>query len=301
MILVAFFVFGLLYLAPGDPAAIMAGDAATTADIERIRETLGLDQPFFVRFGSWVGGILQGDFGTSMYTKQDVLKMISQRLEPTFLLMSMTLVLSVIVAIPMGAIAAWKHNTIVDRIVMIIAVLSFSVPSFVVGYLLAYSLGLKLSWLPVQGYKAIGSDGLYAAVRSLTLPALALGSVYVGLIARITRATMLESLSQDYTRTARAKGVKESLIVFKHALLNAMVPVVTLIGVLTGVLIGGAVVIEAVYSLPGVGRLIVGAIQRRDYPIIQGGLLITASTFVFVNIVVDLVYGWLDPRVRHGR
>ena len=199
MILVAFFVFGLLYLAPGDPAAIMAGDAATTADIERIRETLGLDQPFLVRFGSWVGGILQGDFGTSMYTKQDVLKMISQRLEPTFLLMSMTLVLSVIVAIPMGAIAAWKHNTIVDRIVMIIAVLSFSVPSFVVGYLLAYSLGLKLSWLPVQGYKAIGSDGLYAAVRSLTLPALALGSVYVGLIARITRATMLESLSQDYT------------------------------------------------------------------------------------------------------
>ncbi|MBY6089780.1 ABC transporter permease [Maritimibacter alkaliphilus] len=299
MILVAFFVFGLLYLAPGDPAAIMAGDAATTADIERIRETLGLDQPFLVRFGSWVGGILQGDFGTSMYTKQDVLKMISQRLEPTFLLMSMTLVLSVIVAIPMGAIAAWKHNTIVDRIVMIIAVLSFSVPSFVVGYLLAYSLGLKLSWLPVQGYKAIGSDGLYAAVRSLTLPALALGSVYVGLIARITRATMLESLSQDYTRTARAKGVKESLIVFKHALKNCSVPIITTVGSGVALLIGGAIVTETVFAIPGVGRLTVDAILRRDYPVIQGVILIFSFMYVMVNLIVDILYTVFDPRIRY--
>ena len=299
MILVAFFVFGLLYLAPGDPAAIMAGDAATTADIERIRETLGLDQPFLVRFGSWVGGIFQGDFGTSMYTKQDVLKMIVQRLEPTFLLMSMTLVLSVIVAIPMGAIAAWKHNTIVDRIVMIIAVLSFSVPSFVVGYLLAYSLGLKLSWLPVQGYKAIGSDGLYAAVRSLTLPALALGSVYVGLIARITRATMLESLSQDYTRTARAKGVKESLIVFKHALKNCSVPIITTVGSGVALLIGGAIVTETVFAIPGVGRLTVDAILRRDYPVIQGVILIFSFMYVMVNLIVDILYTVFDPRIRY--
>ncbi|MCA0921544.1 ABC transporter permease [Pseudooceanicola nanhaiensis] len=299
MILVAFFVFGLLYLAPGDPAAIMAGDAATTADIERIRETLGLDQPFLVRFGSWVGGILHGDFGTSMYTKQDVLKMIVQRLEPTFLLMSMTLVLSVIIAIPMGAVAAWKHNTIVDRIVMIIAVLSFSVPSFVVGYLLAYSLGLKLSWLPVQGYKSIGSDGLYAAMRSLTLPAMALGSVYVGLIARITRATMLESLSQDYTRTARAKGVKESLIVFKHALKNCSVPIITTVGSGVALLIGGAIVTETVFAIPGVGRLTVDAILRRDYPVIQGVILIFSFMYVMVNLIVDILYTVFDPRIRY--
>ena len=298
MAFVALFVFGLLYLAPGDPAAIMAGDQATAADIARIRIALKLDDPFPIRFGNWVWSLLQGDLGLSLFTNQPVAAMIVQRLEPTYLLMLMTLVVSVTLALPIGVIAAWKHNTSSDRAVMVFAVLSFSLPSFVVGYLLAFVFGLQLRWLPVQGYVPM-SNGLWPAVRSLILPAVALGSVYIGLLARITRATMLEVLAQDYVRTARAKGAEERKILFKHALKNCSVPIITTIGSGVALLIGGAIVTETVFAIPGLGRLTVDAILRRDYPVIQGVILLFSFMYVLVNLLVDMLYTVFDPRIRY--
>lgn len=298
MLFVALFVFGLLYLAPGDPAALMAGDQATPADIARIRATLNLDDPFPVRFGNWVWSLLHGDLGLSIFTNQPVAGMILQRLEPTYLLMLMTLVISVAFALPIGVIAAWKHNSASDRLVMIFAVLSFSLPSFVVGYLLAFIFGLTLRWLPVQGYVPL-SNGLWPAIRSLILPAIALGSVYIGLLARITRATMLEVLAQDYVRTARAKGVEELRILFKHALKNCSVPIITTIGSGVALLIGGAIVTETVFTIPGLGRLTVDAILRRDYPVIQGVILLFSFMYVLVNLLVDMLYTVFDPRIRY--
>lgn len=296
---VALFVFGLLYLAPGDPAAIMAGEFATPEDVERIRAKLGLSEPFLVRFGHWVWGLLHGDLGVSLFTNQPVTMMILPRMEPTFLLMLMTLVISVSIAVPIGAVAAWRHNTAIDRTVMVLAVLSFSLPSFVVGYLLAYTFGLSLRWLPVQGYKSISEAGLLAAMRSLVLPAFALGSVYIGLIARISRATMLDSLSQDYVRTARAKGVREGSVVFQHALKNCSVPIITTIGSGVALLIGGAIVTETVFAIPGIGRLTVDAILRRDYPVIQGVVILFSFLYVLVNLIVDILYTLFDPRIRY--
>ncbi|WP_306223097.1 ABC transporter permease [Bosea beijingensis] len=298
MTFVALFVFGLLYLAPGDPAAIMAGDQATAADIARIRIALKLDDPFPIRFGNWVWSLLQGDLGLSLFTNQPVAAMIAQRLEPTYLLMLMTLVISVAMALPIGVIAAWKHNTTSDRAVMVFAVLSFSLPSFVVGYLLAFVFGLQLRWLPVQGYVPM-SNGLWPAVRSLLLPAIALGSVYIGLLARITRATMLEVLEQDYVRTARAKGVEDRKVLFKHALKNCSVPIITTIGSGVALLIGGAIVTETVFAIPGLGRLTVDAILRRDYPVIQGVILLFSFMYVLVNLLVDMLYTVFDPRIRY--
>lgn len=295
---VALFVFTLLYLAPGDPAAIMAGDQATAADIARIRVALKLDDPFPIRFGTWIWNLLRGDLGLSLFTNQPVATMIAQRLEPTYLLMLMTLVISVTLALPIGVIAAWKHNTASDRTVMVFAVLSFSLPSFVVGYLLAFVFGLQLRWLPVQGYVPM-SNGLWPAVRSLLLPALALGSVYIGLLARITRATMLEVLAQDYVRTARAKGVEDRKVLFKHALKNCSVPIITTIGSGVALLIGGAIVTETVFAIPGLGRLTVDAILRRDYPVIQGVILLFSFMYVLVNLLVDMLYTVFDPRIRY--
>jgi len=298
MTFVALFVFGLLYLAPGDPAAIMAGDQATAADIARIRIALKLDDPFPIRFGNWVWSLLHGDLGLSLFTNQPVAGMIAQRLEPTYLLMLMTLVISVAMALPIGVVAAWKHNTTSDRAVMVFAVLSFSLPSFVVGYLLAFVFGLQLRWLPVQGYVPL-SNGLWPAIRSLLLPAIALGSVYIGLLARITRATMLEVLAQDYVRTARAKGVEDRKVLFKHALKNCSVPIITTIGSGVALLIGGAIVTETVFAIPGLGRLTVDAILRRDYPVIQGVILLFSFTYVLVNLLVDMLYTVFDPRIRY--
>lgn len=298
MTFVGLFVFGLLYLAPGDPAAIMAGDQATAADIARIRVALRLDAPFPIRFGSWVWSLLHGDLGLSIFTNQPVAAMIVQRLEPTYLLMLMTLVISVILALPIGVVAAWKHNTASDRMVMVFAVLSFSVPSFVVGYLLAFVFGLQLRWLPVQGYVPL-ANGVWPAICSLILPAVALGSVYIGLLARITRATMLEVLAQDYVRTARAKGAEERKILFKHALKNCSVPIITTIGSGVALLIGGAIVTETVFAIPGLGRLTVDAILRRDYPVIQGVILLFSFMYVLVNLLVDMLYTVFDPRIRY--
>ncbi len=298
MLVVALFVFSLLYIAPGDPAAIIAGDQATPADVERIRESLGLDRPYLVRFGDWLWHILHGDLGTSIFTNLPVTHMIAQRIEPTLSLMVLTIVFSIVIAVPLGVLAAWKHGTWIDRVVMVICVLGFSVPVFVFGYLLAFVFALTLDWLPVQGFTPI-SDGVWPFLQGLVLPTVALGLIYVALLARITRATMLDVLSQDYVRTARAKGVGQRAMLFVHALKNAAVPIVTVIGNGVALLIGGAVVTESVFAIPGLGRLTVDAILRRDYPVIQGVVLLFSVTYVLVNLAVDLLYTVFDPRIRY--
>ena len=298
MAIVALFVFSLLYLAPGDPAAVIAGDQATPADVERIRASLGLDRPFLVRFGEWAWRIMQGDLGVSIFTNLPVSTMIAQRIEPTLSLMVITLILAVCIAIPMGVLAAWKAGTWIDRAVMAFAVLGFSVPVFVVGYVLAYVFALELDWLPVQGYTPF-ARGVWPWFQNLILPSIALGGVYIALIARITRATMMEVLQQDYIRTARAKGVGNRGILFLHALKNAAVPIVTVIGLGIALLIGGAVITESVFAIPGLGRLTVDAILRRDYPVIQGVVLLFSFTYVLVNLGIDLLYTVFDPRIRY--
>ena len=298
MAIVALFVFSLLYIAPGDPAAIIAGDQATPEQIAQIRANLGLERPFLVRFGEWTWQILQGDLGTSIFTSLPVRQLIAQRIEPTLSLMVVTLIFSVLLAVPMGVLAAWKAGSLLDRIVMAIAVVGFSVPVFVVGYVLAYVVALELDWLPVQGYTPI-ANGFWPWLQNLILPAISLGLIYIALIARITRATMLEVLSQDYIKTARAKGLGQRAILFIHALKNAAVPIVTVIGLGIALLIGGAVVTESVFVIPGLGRLTVDAILRRDYPVIQGIVLLFSFTYVLVNLGVDLVYTLVDPRIRY--
>lgn len=298
MATVALFVFSLLYLAPGDPAAIIAGDQATPADVERIRASLGLDRPFLVRFGDWVWHIIHGDLGTSIFTNLPVWHMIQQRLEPTASLLVLTLFMSIVLAIPMGVVAAWKQGTWIDRAIMVIAVMGFSVPVFVIGYVLAYYFALQLDWFPVQGYTPL-ARGFGPWLSNMALPSVALGAIYIALIARITRATMLEVLSQDYVRTARAKGLDQRAILYVHALKNAAVPIVTIIGIGFASLIGGAVVTESVFAIPGLGRLTVDAILRRDYPVIQGVVLLFSFGYVIVNLLVDLLYTLFDPRIRY--
>ncbi|SDN30395.1 peptide/nickel transport system permease protein [Methylobacterium phyllostachyos] len=298
MAVVGLFVFSLLYFAPGDPAAIIAGDQASPEDIIRIRATLGLDRPFLVRFGEWSWHILHGDLGTSIFTNLPVTTMIGQRVQPTVSLMLVTLVFAIAVAVPLGVVAAWKAGSLIDRLVMGLAVTGFSVPVFVVGYILAYVFALQLGWLPVQGYTPI-EQGLWPWLSHLILPAVTLGLVYIALIARVTRATMLDVLSQDYVRTARAKGLAQGPVLFVHALKNAAVPIVTVIGIGIALLIGGAVVTETVFAIPGLGRLTVDAILRRDYPIIQGIVLLFSFVYVLVNLAIDLFYTLLDPRIRY--
>jgi peptide/nickel transport system permease protein len=296
--IVALFVFSLLYIAPGDPAAVIAGDQASPADVERIRQGLGLDRPFLIQFGSWVWHILHGDLGTSIFTNLPVSAMIAQRIEPTFSLMAITLVLTILVAVPLGVVAAWKAGSWVDRTIMAFAVFAFSLPVFVVGYVLAYVFALQFEWFPVQGYTPLKA-GLWPWLQNLILPALALGTVYIALIARITRASMLEVLQQDYVRTARAKGLGQRNILFVHALKNAAVPIVTVIGIGIALLIGGAVVTESVFAIPGLGRLTIDAILRRDYPVIQGIVLLFSFLYVLVNLMVDVTYTLVDPRIRY--
>src|ERR1700712_2352736 len=298
MLLVALFVFSLLYIAPGDPAAIIAGDQATQEDVDRIRASLGLDRPFLIRFGEWLWHVMQGDLGVSIFTNLPVSHMIAQRIEPTASLMVVTLFLSLVTAIPMGVVAAWKHGTWIDRAVMCTAVFGFSTPVFVIGYLLAYIFALELDWLPVQGFTSI-TQGVWPCLRTLILPAVALGLIFMALIARITRTTMLDVLSQDYVRTARAKGVGARGVLFVHALKNAAVPIVTIIGIGFATLIGGSVVTESVFAIPGLGRLTVDAILRRDYPVIQGVVLLFSFLYVLVNLAIDLSYTLLDPRIRY--
>jgi peptide/nickel transport system permease protein len=296
--IVAIFVFSLLYVTPGDPAAVIAGDLATADDIARIRARLGLDEPFHVRFAQWAWAAIGGDLGVSIFTNQPVTRMIQQRIEPTLMLSLCTLVITVVLAVPMGVVAAWKAGTWIDRAIMAFAVLGFSVPVFVLAYLLILGFSIELEWLPVQGYTPL-SAGIGPFLRSMTLPALALGIVYMALIARITRASMLEVMAQDYIRTAEAKGLFQNEVLLGHALKNAAVPIVTVIGIGIALLISGVVVTETVFAIPGLGRLTVDAILRRDYPIIQGVVLLFSFTYVVVNLLIDLSYTLLDPRIRY--
>jgi peptide/nickel transport system permease protein len=298
MAIVAVFIFLLLHLSPGDPAAIIVGDNATQVQIDAVRKQLGLDDPLAVQFVRWMAGVFRGDLGTSIFSHEPVGKLIAQRIEPTLSLATTTLLLAVVIAVSLGVLAAWKVGTWVDRVVMVLAVVSFSVPVFVVGYLLIYLFSIKLGWLPVQGYAPIG-EGLVVWMSHLVLPSVALGLAYVALIARITRTTMLDVLSEDYIRTARAKGVATAPVLMKHALKNAGAPIVTVIGIGVALLIGGVVITETVFNIPGVGRLVVDAISQRDYPIIQGVTLIFSGVYVIVNLIVDLSYTVLDPRIRY--
>jgi peptide/nickel transport system permease protein len=298
MAVVAIFVFALLYLSPGDPAAIIAGDTATVDDIARIRAKLGLDQPVYIQFGGWVWRLMQGDLGISIFTNLPVSKLIEQRLEPTAALTITTLIISVMAAIPMGVLAAWKAGSWIDRVVMVFAVLGFSTPIFVLAYLLIYVFAIEADLLPVQGYVSI-TLGFWPFLSHIILPSAALGMVFSALIARITRASMLDVLAQDYIRTAQAKGLSSEQVLIGHALKNAAIPIVTIIGIGVALLIGGVVVTETVFAIPGLGRLTVDAILRRDYPIIQGIILIFSAAYVLVNLLVDLSYTLIDPRIRY--
>jgi peptide/nickel transport system permease protein len=296
--MVAFFVFSLLYLTPGDPAAVIAGDIATSEDIERIRQQLGLNEPFWSRFGTWGWAVLHGDLGVSIFTRLPVTQLIAQRVEPTLSLAICTLIVAVGVSVPLGVVAAWKAGKLVDRAVMLFSVLGFSVPVFVLAYVLIYLFSIRLDWLPVQGYTPI-HEGVWPWLSHLILPSIALGTIYIALIARITRATMLDVLAQDYVRTAHAKGLAPSAVLMQHALKNAAVPIVTVIGIGIALLISGVVVTESVFAIPGIGRLIVDAIIRRDYPIIQGVILLFSVLYVVVNLLVDLSYRLFDPRIQY--
>jgi peptide/nickel transport system permease protein len=298
MAVVAVFVFALLHLSPGDPAAIIAGDTASPADIARIHQALGLDQPLYIQFAKWVWRLLHGDLGISIFTNLPVSQLILQRVEPTVVLTVSTLVISVLAAIPMGVLAAWMAGSWLDRVVMVFAVIGFSVPVFVLAYVLIYVFAIWADLLPVQGF--VGLDrGLWPFLSHIALPSLALAAVFTALIARMTRASMLDVLAQDYIRTAQAKGLSDGRMLLGHALKNAAVPIVTVIGTAFASLIAGVVVTETVFAIPGLGRLTVDAILRRDYPVIQGIILVFSAAYVLINLLVDLGYTFLDPRIRY--
>jgi peptide/nickel transport system permease protein len=291
-------VFSLIHLAPGDPAAIIAGDNVTERQIAEIRARLGLDEPLWKQFGLWIGDLARGDLGTSIFSRRPVAELIAQRAEPTIALATTTMIVAISIAITAGVLAAWKAGTWIDRGVMLFAVMGFSVPVFVVGYGLVYVFSMQLRWLPVQGYAPL-ADGFVPFIRHLILPSIALGLAYVALIARITRTSMLEVLAEDYIRTADAKGVATRPKLMRHALKNAAVPIATVIGIGVALLIGGVVITESVFNIPGIGRLTVDAILKRDYPIIQGIILVFSAIYVLINLAVDLLYTFLDPRIRY--
>ena len=298
LLLVAVFVFLMLRLTPNDPAAVMAGDNATAEQIATIRTALGLDRPLLEQFAIWFSRVVQGDLGTSFFFKTPVTSLIAQRLEPTVALAATTMLITVLVSVPLGVLAAARRGGIVDQLVMGFSVLGFSIPVFVLGYLLIYVFAIKLDWLPVQGYRPL-ADGFLPFIERLVLPSCTLAVIYIALVARITRASVIDTLGEDYIRTARAKGLKDRTVLLRHALRNAAVPIVTVIGLGVALLIGGVVVTESVYNIPGLGRLTVDAVLGRDFPTIQGVILVFSGFYVLVNLLVDVSYTLLDPRIRY--
>ena len=302
LLVVSLVVFLILRLAPGDPAAAIAGNNATNDDIAKIRTQLGLDSSIPVQYGIWMGRVLQGDLGYSFYLSKPVTELIAQRIEPTLALALGTVLLAVLLAVPLGTLAAWRMGGWLDRLLSGFSVAGFSIPVFVIGYLLIYLFSIRLEWLPVQGYKSLlgpSGAGLWDWMRQLILPWMTLAMVYVALIARVTRASVSEALTEDYIRTARAKGLTETAVLLRHALANAAVPIVTVIGIGVALLIGGVVVTETVYAIPGLGSLTVDAVLNRDFPVIQGLVLMFSVSYVMVNLMVDLSYLFLDPRIRY--
>ncbi len=295
---VAVFVFLMLRLTPGDPAAVIAGDNATSDQIADIRAKLGLDEPLWAQFVIWIGNILQGNFGESYFFKKTVAELIAQRIEPTLALALCTLVFAVSVSVPIGVLAAYRQGSLLDRMVMGFAVIGFSVPGFVIGYCLIYIFAIELGWLPVQGYTRIGVN-FWAFLERMVLPSLTLSVGFIALISRITRASVLEVLNEDYIRTARAKGLSNRVVLMKHALRNAAVPILTVIGLGIAILMGGAVVTESVFGLPGLGRLTVEAVLSRDFPTIQTVILMFSVVYVVINLLIDISYTIFDPRIRY--
>jgi peptide/nickel transport system permease protein len=298
LLVVAVVVFLMLRLTPGDPAAIIAGDAANPEQIERIRAGLGLDRPIVVQFFAWLGDLARGNLGESFYFKLPVATLIGQRLGPTVALATLTIAIAIAVAVPLGVLAAWRHGGWLDRALMGFSVIGFSIPVFVLGYILIWIFSLKLGWFPVQGYAEL-KDGAAKFLHHLVLPACTLSVIYIALIARVTRAAVAEALTEDYVRTARAKGLSERRVLVRHALANAAIPIVTVIGIGVALLIGGVVVTESVYSIPGLGRLTVDAVLARDFPTIQGVILFFSFAYVLINLAVDLSYLAFDPRIRY--
>ena len=298
LVVVAIVTFSLIHITPGDPVSLMAGDLATPEQKEAIRKDMGLDRPIYQQLVIYFADLLRGDLGESIFNKFKVTTLISQRLEPTLFIAVFSQLVSIIIAIPLGILAAWKANTWVDRVVMVIAVLGLAIPSFWLGANLIWVFAVKLHWFPAFGYIPI-SEGVVPWIKSITLPSISVGFISAALIARMTRASMLEVLREDYVRTARAKGLGEQAVLLGHAFKNASIPVVTIIGIGIAGLVSGLVVTEAVFGIPGVGRLIVDAVNRRDYPVIQGVILMFTVAYVLINLVVDLIYGYLDPRIRY--
>lgn len=297
VLIVAFLIFLMLRLSPGDPAIIMAGDNASVADVARIRMQLGLDKPLILSFLVWLGNVLRGDLGTSLFANMPVTELIGQRLEPTLLLAALATVFSVLVAVPLGVLAATREGTWVDRLVMTFVVLAFSLPVFLIGYGLIKVFAIQFGWFPVQGYVPFGTDPL-KSIQSILLPSLTIGLVYAALVARMTRSAMMDVLRQDYMRTAHAKGLRNRTILGLHALKNAAPPVVTTVGAGVAMMLGGVVVTESVFAIPGLGRLTIDVVLRRDYPVIQGLLLLFSLIYFIVNLIVDMVYVAVDPRGR---
>jgi peptide/nickel transport system permease protein len=298
LFMVGVIAFVILHVAPGDPAAIIAGDLATPAEVEAIRRALGMDRPLLVQLGIWIGRLFQGDLGTSVFSGRSVTDLMAPRLEPTIALSVMALLISVSIGIPLGVVAAWKAHTVVDRGVMVFAVLGFSIPVFWLGLNLIWLFSVKIRLLPVLGYQPL-AEGVIPFLRHLALPSVTLGITFAALIARMTRSSVLEVLREDYIRTARAKGLAERVVLVRHALKAASLPIVTVIGLVFAALITGVVVTETVFAIPGLGRLVVDAVVRRDFPIIQGMMIVLATAYVLVNLVVDIAYAYLDPRIRY--
>ncbi|MGK9052579.1 ABC transporter permease [Neorhizobium petrolearium] len=298
MAVVAVFVFGLLFVTPGDPAVVIAGEQASPAEVQAIRVAMGFDQPFYVQFGLWAQRLLSGDLGTSVFSREPVAELIAQRVGPTLSLLFGGLIIALLLSVPFGIYAAANRGKLFDRAFTAVTVLNFSIPNFIVGYLLVSIFALGLRWLPVQGYVPPDRDfGAY--LLGMILPCLTLGMGFASLIARVTRASMLDVLSQDFIRTAKAKGAARNRILFAHALKNASIPIVTIVGLGFASLIGGAVITESIFAIPGLGRLTLEAISHRDYPVIQGLVLVFSAGYVLVNLAVDLIYVLLDPRIRY--
>jgi peptide/nickel transport system permease protein len=297
-LVVATVAFVLIHLAPGDPAAIIAGPDAPAEDVLQIRHVLGLEQPLHVQLVRWYGRLVRGDLGQSIFLRKPVLDAIIDRAEPTLLLTLCATAIAVLIGVPVGVLSARHHNTATDQAFMVFALLGISIPNFLLGLLFVLVFGVWLGWFPVAGYSPL-EDGWLATARSLVLPAFALGLVQSALIARIARSSMLDVLREQFITTGRAKGLGERLVVYKHALRNALVPTVTVIGISFAVLISGAVVVETVFNIPGLGRLVVSAVSRRDYPVVQGVVLVIAGIYMLVNLLVDLSYLIIDPRVKY--
>jgi peptide/nickel transport system permease protein len=296
--MVAVIVFALLRLSPGDPAIILAGDGATPEQLNAIRASMGLDKPVMVQFIVWIGHLLRGDLGTSLISGLPVAGMIAERFGPTLALCIGTIVIAVAIAIPVGILAAWQQGKLLDRLAMAASVVGFSVPGFIIGYVLVLLFARWLGWLPVQGYQPL-SAGLWPFIERLILPTLTLSTAYIALIARIVRTSVIEVMGEDFIRTARAKGMTEAAVLIRQALGNAAVPIVTIIGVSIAMLIGGVVVTESVFNVPGLGRLVLEAVLARDYPIIQALILLFSMLYVLINLVIDVLYSLLDPRIRY--